>query len=410
MIKIVILYIFALYILLIPGVLIKKNYSLPEKILYSVLFAVILYFTYDLVDQKREFMNVNINSTGVDNIKKISDSMKSTTDLSVDYDNTVQETEITENVGDALIKTYGEMSPLYQEEVDINKDLNKYEKEQKELQYLRAKLLTLEQEINTMNQELLSYNTVSNDLFELKKNIDSKETSISKLESSIEACNKKNKELDEKLSEDEEVFIEKEKLLTEEETKYEKALENSKKINTKKKQLLDRFTYLDNQACCEGSHFIRDGWFNKDGNLKNSNTESATNDNSFKTPLFLCPGDELLVDGCKAVANYDYQVASRGPDGTGATDTYATLFREGGTHKFSEFESGYKKVSFNDDGCLGQDVSGNRFAGPYFKYKHNNSLPCKNYLITHGGFSKNTTMPRAYVTVNGKPYDGCKNK
>ena len=101
MIKIVILYIFALYILLIPGVLIKKNYSLPEKILYSVLFAVILYFTYDLVDQKREFMNVNINSTGVDNIKKISDSMKSTTGLSVDYDNTVQETEITENVGDA---------------------------------------------------------------------------------------------------------------------------------------------------------------------------------------------------------------------------------------------------------------------------------------------------------------------
>ena len=160
MIKIVILYIFALYILLIPGVLIKKNYSLSEKILYSVLFAVILYFTYDLVDEKREFMNVNINSTGVDNIKKISDSMKSTTGLSVDYDNTVQETEITENVGDALIKTYGEMSPLYQQEVDINKDLNKYEKEQKELQYLRAKLLTLEQEINTMNQELLSYNTV----------------------------------------------------------------------------------------------------------------------------------------------------------------------------------------------------------------------------------------------------------
>ena len=76
MIKIVILYIFALYILLIPGVLIKKNYSLSEKILYSVLFAVILYFTYDLVDEKREFMNVNINSTGVDNIKKISDSMK----------------------------------------------------------------------------------------------------------------------------------------------------------------------------------------------------------------------------------------------------------------------------------------------------------------------------------------------
>ena len=63
-------------------------------------------------------------------------------------------------------------------------------------------------------------------------------------------------------------------MATEEETKYEKALENSKKINTKKKQLLDRFTYLDDQACCEGSHFIRDGWFNKDGNLKNSNNKA----------------------------------------------------------------------------------------------------------------------------------------
>ena len=59
-------------------------------------------------------------------------------------------------------------------------------------------------------------------------------------------------------------------------------------------------------------------------------------------------------------------------------------------------------------------AKGYRHWGPYFEYSVDKdgkykdpTNKCNDYILTHGGYSSNTSQPRTKVTVNGMPYNGC---
>jgi hypothetical protein len=64
------IYLFALYILFIPGFLRKTKPNMQNYLLHALLFSLVLYLTYDLVNQKTKenYNEYDVNVTGVNSL------------------------------------------------------------------------------------------------------------------------------------------------------------------------------------------------------------------------------------------------------------------------------------------------------------------------------------------------------
>ena len=81
------IYVFILYILFVPGFLITKHRSC--KLIYSLLFAIMLYATFDLINADIENMNGDI-TVQLSNMKSLVDSIQKNAELiDVNVDNKI---------------------------------------------------------------------------------------------------------------------------------------------------------------------------------------------------------------------------------------------------------------------------------------------------------------------------------
>lgn len=100
MIYINFIYLFALYILLIPGFLIKQHKKC--HLLYSLLFVIIFFITYELVNMNLESMSGNTMDVDIEsgNIKDLVGSIEKNSKLiDVDVQNTIVTTPAIDTTG-----------------------------------------------------------------------------------------------------------------------------------------------------------------------------------------------------------------------------------------------------------------------------------------------------------------------
>tara|TARA_A100001015_G_scaffold299104_1_gene382738 strand:+ start:329 stop:1606 length:1278 start_codon:yes stop_codon:yes gene_type:complete len=423
--KIIILYIFVLYILCLPNVLIKTNIHFHHKIIFSALFALLLFIGVYFLEAFKENMEEKntrsplvIASSGIDNLQNLLNSMGRKENINVNYENDITNKETSSTEGTILINNYNKLQPLLKKENTLNKEMNVYREKNAEIDDLQSELDNLEYQINAIRQKLSIYSNAENELVDLQNKIPVLEASIASFGRNFIQCKKTVQFKNDTLTNIGTTIEEKNKKLSEKNTEFAKLTTQSQKIIEKIDELKSRMNTLDSLGCCEGTHFIRNGWFNQSGSLSNSNTSNAMNDNSFKTGLRLCSGDNLIVDGSTSSKNIDKQNSNNplgSSSGTGATDTYSNLFvkNPSGQYTFSGYSDKYSFEKGNDDG--GMDYAkGYRHWGPYFEYSVDKdgkykdpTNKCNDYILTHGGYSSNTSQPRTKVTVNGMPYNGC---
>ena len=98
--KIIILYIFVLYILCLPNVLIKTNIHFHHKIIFSALFALLLFIGVYFLEAFKENMEEKntqsplvIASSGIDNLQNLLNSMGRKENINVNYENDITNKE-----------------------------------------------------------------------------------------------------------------------------------------------------------------------------------------------------------------------------------------------------------------------------------------------------------------------------
>jgi len=351
-------------------------------------------------EQSIEEPNVSIASTGVNNAVELIDSMKSKNNMNVDYHNVIDRSENDYSNGNTLINTYSKIYPLRKEEIQLDNTLEKYKEEQAEIDELKKEINIMDKKIDELQVEMKTYNQVELELQEAIAKKAALNNDITNITSEISSCNSKNNVNGRKIADQMDEITELKRKLKGKQEIYETTLNSEQTLAGQYNKLQRRMDYLNQQPCCDGE-LITNGWINQNGSTTVRNTSSANinNSNTMKSNVIMCPGDSILVDGCSAINNLPYQQRSGGPDGTGATDTYSRLYTDN--------NGSYNQVAASDDSCFNRGVQGHSYVGPYYSYTHPSNLPCTKYVITNGGYNENTTMPRAYVTINGQPVNGC---
>lgn len=351
-------------------------------------------------EQNIEQPNISLASTGVNNAVELIDSMKSKNNMNVDYHNVIDRSENDYSDGNKLIDTYSKIYPLRKEEIQLDETLAQYKEKQAEIDELKEKINQMDKRINEIQTEIKTYNQVEVELQEAIAKKAALENDITNITSEISSCDSKNAVNGRKISHQLDQISSLKGKLKGKQDVFQTTFNSEQQLAKQYNKLQRRMDYLNQQPCCDGE-LITNGWINQNGSTTVSNTGNAdiNNSNTMKSSVIMCPGDSILINGCSAIDNLPYQQRSGGPDGTGATDTYSRLYRDN--------NGSYNQVAASDDSCFNQGVQGHSYVGPYYNYTHPSNLPCTKYVITNGGYSNNTTMPRAYVTINGQPVNGC---
>lgn len=369
-------------------------------LIFIVLCSSKTYLKENLQNITHEQPIISVAATGVNNAVELIDSTKQTEIMNVDYNNVINRSEVNYSDGNTLINTYSKIYPLRKEEVQLDNTLSEYKEEQAEIDELKEKINKMDKKIDEIQVEMKTYNQVELELQEAVAKKAAVNNDISNLQSEITLCKAKNRTNGTKIEYQLDEMTELKGRLKGKQEIYETTLNNEQTLAGQFNNLQSRIDYLNQQPCCDGE-LITNGWINQNGSTTVTNTGSAdiNNSNTMKSHVILCPGDTILINGCSAVNNLSYQQSTGGPNGTGATDTYSRLY--------SDNNGSYNQVAASDDSCFNQGVQGHSYVGPYYSYTHPSNLPCTKYVITNGGYSNNTTMPRAYVTINGQPVNGC---
>ena len=106
-------YIFVLYILFIPGILLKKYY---DGYLNSLLFIILFYFTINFV-QCTEGFGFNIEVSGANNLVEFKN--KTVDNIDIQYDNDITHKPFNYSTGNELIDILNETSPAAMEEIEL---------------------------------------------------------------------------------------------------------------------------------------------------------------------------------------------------------------------------------------------------------------------------------------------------
>jgi len=388
-----------------------KSFHNTHMIIISLLILIaLLYFNkthfkeniqnIDNVPNNSQQSSISLASTGVNNVVDLMNSTKQKNVTNVDYNNRIEQKEINYDDGNTLMNTYSKIYPLRKDEIQLDNTLSEYKEENAEVNGLKLQINQMDKRMSEIQTEIKTYKQVELELQEAVAKKAALDNDISNLQSELTDCNASDEITRTKIqSQETEISILDSKLKGKQET-FNQTLTKERTLASQFNTLQSRMDYLNQQPCCDGE-LITNGWINQNGSTTVTNTGSAdiNNLNTMKSNVILCPGDTILIDGCSAVNNLSYQQSSGGPNGTGATDTYSRLYKDN--------NGSYNQVASSDDSCFNRGVQGHPYVGPYYSYTHSSNLPCTKYVITNGGYGNNTTMPRAYVTINGQPVNGC---
>jgi len=216
------IYIFILYILFIPGFLIKTKLNMQSYLLYSLLYSLVLYFTYDLVNQntKENYNEYDVNVTGVNSLVDLIKTQfgGSGNEKKIDIYNQIAGSQGNNNINcwNALGKNQKEIEILKvqldsyvgtKEDIDkLNNELNSLKQEvdglenslvgykgtNKTVDQLNIQIKNYQDEINKLQQEIKLYNQTDTKIQEINKSISNLQSEITRLNLAITACTNKN--------------------------------------------------------------------------------------------------------------------------------------------------------------------------------------------------------------------------
>lgn len=189
--NITLIYIFALYVLFIPGFCLKQN-----KFLHSLLFSLCLYFTYDIVNHSVENYETSLEIKGMDNLGDLTKKEEKKQDRTVVVNNKIstlpKKYYENENGGNTLLMTsYKTIDKLKEENQDMHNNLKAYEGDNDKIDVLKAKMDSYKNQITDLKTQLNSYKGTDTSADELNKLVNKLQSQVHSLKTRL--ANSKHK-------------------------------------------------------------------------------------------------------------------------------------------------------------------------------------------------------------------------
>ena len=186
------LYIFVLYILLVPGFLFKKH-----KYIHSLLYALCLYFTLFIVNNTRENYSSehSFKMNGLINLGDLlANNIKENTQT-VFVNNKVRDIPKKENDNndDLIINEYKKIDELKKENTILNQSLAGYKGDESKIDELNGQLSEYKNRITALKTQLNSYNGTDSSADKLNLLINKLQSDTTLLKLQLSNCENKTK-------------------------------------------------------------------------------------------------------------------------------------------------------------------------------------------------------------------------
>jgi len=148
------LYIFALYVLFVPGFMFKQH-----KWLHSVLFSVCLYFTYNLINRDMESYETSLEIKGATNLGDLIEKKEKESNTVV-INNKIKsmpKTEYESQNNDLLSTSFKTVDNLEKENKNLQRLLKGYEGDKSQIGLLHSDIDSYKNQITDLKTQLNSY-------------------------------------------------------------------------------------------------------------------------------------------------------------------------------------------------------------------------------------------------------------
>ncbi len=185
------IYIFALYVLFIPGFCLKQN-----KLLHSLLFSLCLYVTYDIVNNNVENYETSVEVKGMDNLGDSIKKHEKKDDRTVVVNNKIRNLPKinyeTKNSESGLLATsYNLIDTLKEENKNLNSSLKIYEGDNDKMDELKNQIDSYKNQMSALRTQLNSYKGTNSVADELNKLINNLSAERNSLKTQLIHCNMK---------------------------------------------------------------------------------------------------------------------------------------------------------------------------------------------------------------------------
>jgi len=188
------IYLFALYILFIPGFLRKTKPNMQNYLLHALLFSLVLYLTYDLVNQKTKenYNEYDVNVTGVNSLVDLIKTQfgGSGNEKKIDIHNQIAGSQGNNNMNcwNALGKN--------QKEIEILKvQLDSYSGTKQDIDKLNNQLNNLKQEVDSLDNKLVGSKGTNKTVDQINIQIKNYQDEINELQQKIDLYNQTDEDI-----------------------------------------------------------------------------------------------------------------------------------------------------------------------------------------------------------------------
>lgn len=189
------IYIFALYILLTPGFLRKTKLNMQSCLLYSLVFSLMLYFTYDLVNQAN-IENYNEYDVDVKGVNSLVDLIKtqfggSGGEKKIDIHN-----QIAGSQGNSNINCWNALGKNQKEIEIIKVQLDSFSGTKKDIDKLNNQLNQLKQNVDSLDNKLIGSKGTNKKVDQLNVQIKNYQEEIDTLQQQINLYNETDEDIE----------------------------------------------------------------------------------------------------------------------------------------------------------------------------------------------------------------------
>ena len=215
------IYIFALYVLLIPGFFIKNKLKIGTNLLHSFLFTLIIYFTLNIIEQNRENYNeYDVEVKGVNSLVDLINTQfgGSGGEKQIDIHNQIAGSQGNSNMNcwnalgknqkeleiikvqldnfsgtnNDIDKLNNQLESLKKESIGIENKLIDSQGSNKKVDQLSIQIRNYQKEINTLQQQINMYNATGGDIKKINQQVNKLQSEITDLNLKISECMKLN--------------------------------------------------------------------------------------------------------------------------------------------------------------------------------------------------------------------------
>lgn len=218
-----------------------------------LLIIIICYFYVTRFSMKESLQTqsldekLSITASGVDNVVNLNERAKETDIINVEYNNQINEKEISYDDGNTLIQTYGEIFPLQKEDKKLDTELTEYRNKEKKTDNIREKLNEYNTQISYIQKELKTYNKIETQYQELIAKKSALDNDMKNIGSELSYCEKKRGVSNSKIEKQGEEI---KKLVKElNGNTFNKSVKNYNEYFSKYKELSSKLETLNNKPC-----------------------------------------------------------------------------------------------------------------------------------------------------------------